>query len=93
MQENDTCKSLFGIIRMMFKDFLVCVIIQLHVIFDFLVDLLFGFYYNGRTKKIPSIKNDLLLMSASELAERIRYLLLFIFLYPYFIILSRIAFI
>ncbi|XP_076664700.1 fatty-acid amide hydrolase 2 isoform X1 [Andrena cerasifolii] len=71
-QENDTCKSLFGIIRMMFKDFLVCVIIQLHAIFDFSVDLLFGFYYNGRAKKIPSIKNDLLLMSASELAEKIR---------------------
>lgn len=57
-------------------DFLKCLIVQLHAIFDFLVDFFFGLYYDQDVKKVPPIRNNLLLMSASELAEKIRYFFL-----------------
>ncbi|XP_076179172.1 fatty-acid amide hydrolase 2 [Ptiloglossa arizonensis] len=59
-------------LRKVSKDFLKWVIIQLHMIFDFLVDLFFGLYYEHSSKKVPPIKNHLLLMSASQLAHNIR---------------------
>ncbi|XP_017752741.1 PREDICTED: fatty-acid amide hydrolase 2-like [Eufriesea mexicana] len=54
------------------KNFLKCLFIQLHIIFDYLIDFIFGLYYNHKKQKVPPIKNNLLLMSASELAEKIR---------------------
>ncbi|XP_053971085.1 fatty-acid amide hydrolase 2-like [Hylaeus volcanicus] len=71
-QKNGTCKTVFKILKKLIKEFLIWLIIQLHMIFDWLVDLLFGFYYDHSAKKVPPIKNDLLLMSASELANQIR---------------------
>lgn len=69
---SDTCKTIFKMLRKVSKDFLKWVIIQLHMIFDFLVDLFFGLYYEHSSKKVPPIKNHLLLMSASQLAHNIR---------------------
>ncbi|XP_043261661.1 fatty-acid amide hydrolase 2-like [Colletes gigas] len=71
-QGNDTCKSTFEVLRMILMDILKWLIIQMHMISDFLVDLFFGFYYWNKSKKLPPIKNNLLLMSASELADNIR---------------------
>lgn len=44
-----------------------------------LIDLIFGLYYKNDIQKVPPIKNNLVLMSASELAEKIRYLINFTF--------------
>ncbi|KZC11579.1 Fatty-acid amide hydrolase 2, partial [Dufourea novaeangliae] len=70
--ENDTCKEVFAVSRKVSKDCLKWLFIQIHVIFDFLVDLFFGLYYDSKARKVPSVKNDLLLMSATQLADKIR---------------------
>ncbi|CAK9821482.1 Fatty-acid amide hydrolase 2 [Anthophora retusa] len=49
-----------------------CLIIQFHAIFDILIDLIYGLLYRCSSQKVPPIKNNLLLMSASELAKEIR---------------------
>lgn len=61
------------------KHFLKCSFIQFHVIFDILIDLIFGLYYKNDIQKVPPIKNNLILLSASELAEKIRYIINFTF--------------
>lgn len=61
------------------KHFLKCSFVQFHIIFDMLIDLIFGLYYKNDIQKVPPIKNNLVLMSASELAEKIRYLINFTF--------------
>lgn len=61
---NDVLRILVKILRYL--------IIQLHAAFDCLVHLIFGLYYDATCKKVPPIKNDILLMSASELANKIR---------------------
>ncbi|XP_003704919.2 fatty-acid amide hydrolase 2 [Megachile rotundata] len=71
-QENNTCKTVCDAIKNLIKYFLKCMIIQFHTVFDYLIDLVFGLYYNNKSQKVPPIKNDLLLMSASQLAEKIR---------------------
>lgn len=71
-QKNGTCTSVIEVSKMIAMDFLKCLIVQLHAIFDFLVDFFFGLYYDQDVKKVPPIRNNLLLMSASELAEKIR---------------------
>ncbi|XP_012273208.1 fatty-acid amide hydrolase 2 isoform X2 [Orussus abietinus] len=53
-------------------DFLRCLIVQLHCFFDCFVDFIFGLYYKGKEKRVPPVKNDLLLDSAIVLAEKIR---------------------
>lgn len=50
-----------------------------------MIDFIFGLYYDHNIQKVPPIKNDLLLTSASELAERIRY---FISLFLYIELLN-----
>ncbi|XP_063990511.1 fatty-acid amide hydrolase 2 [Diachasmimorpha longicaudata] len=49
-----------------------CIVVQLHYIFDCVIDFVFGLYYNGKEEKVPPIKNPILLESAVTLAERIR---------------------
>ncbi|XP_029038887.1 fatty-acid amide hydrolase 2-like [Osmia bicornis bicornis] len=71
-QNNDTCRSVFETFMNFLRYFIKCLIIQFHRLFDCLIDFVFGFYYNNKSKKVPPIKDDLLLMSASELAEKIR---------------------
>ncbi|KAL6424911.1 hypothetical protein ACFW04_010053 [Cataglyphis niger] len=57
---------------MLFCDILRYIIIQLHFLFDCIVDFIFGIYYNRKAKKVPAVKNSLLLESAISLAEKIR---------------------
>ncbi|XP_026669099.1 LOW QUALITY PROTEIN: fatty-acid amide hydrolase 2-like [Ceratina calcarata] len=61
--ENDVLRILVQILRFS--------IIQFHAAFDCLVHLVFGLYYDFNVKKVPPVKNDIVLMSASELAEKI----------------------
>lgn len=62
---RDTAKKLF-------INLLKCIIIQIHFIFDYIVDFMFGLYYDNKAKRVPSVKNPLLLDSAVTLAEKIR---------------------
>lgn len=71
-QENGICQIIFEMSTRILKHFLKCSFIQFHVIFDILIDLIFGLYYKNDIQKVPPIKNNLILMSASELAEKIR---------------------
>ncbi|XP_014467904.1 PREDICTED: fatty-acid amide hydrolase 2-like [Dinoponera quadriceps] len=47
-------------------------IIQLHYFLDYIIDFVFGIYYDKKAKKVPSVKDPLLLESAVSLAEKIR---------------------
>jgi hypothetical protein len=47
-------------------------IIYLHSLFDCFVDFVFGMYYDHKAKRVPPVKNNLLLESAVSLAEKIR---------------------
>lgn len=49
-----------------------CIIVQLHFLFDNIIDFAFGMYYDKKAKKVPPVKNKLLLESAISLAEKIR---------------------
>ncbi|XP_043278396.1 fatty-acid amide hydrolase 2-like isoform X2 [Venturia canescens] len=57
--------------QLLFK-LLCCMVVQLHCIFDYVIDILFGIYYDGKEKKVPAVKNSLLLESGISLAEKIR---------------------
>ncbi|KAK9295004.1 hypothetical protein QLX08_010540 [Tetragonisca angustula] len=72
VQESDKSQTIFEMTIKILKYFLKCLFIQFHIIFDFLVDFIFGLYYDSKIQKVPPVKNNLLLMSASELAEKIR---------------------
>lgn len=71
-KENDACCTVFEMSTKILVHFLRCLFVQFHAVLDFFIDLVFGLYYNNNVQKVPPVKNDLLLMSASELAERIR---------------------
>ncbi|PBC26567.1 Fatty-acid amide hydrolase [Apis cerana cerana] len=71
-QESGICQIIFEMSTRILKHFLKCSFIQFHVIFDILIDLIFGLYYKNDIQKVPPIKNNLILLSASELAEKIR---------------------
>lgn len=66
------CKNVLETSRKVSLDCLKWLLVQVHMIFDFLVDILFGFYYDSKAEKVPPVNNDLLLLSASELAHKIR---------------------
>jgi len=59
-------------IKKLFWDLFRCIIIQLHFFFDSIIDFIFGMYYDKKAKKVPPVKNKLLLESAVSLAEKIR---------------------
>ncbi|XP_071564812.1 fatty-acid amide hydrolase 2 [Temnothorax nylanderi] len=67
-QSQDTLQ----LIKKLCWDLLRCIIVQLHFLFDSIVDLAFGIYYDKKAKKVPPVKNKLLLESAVSLAEKIR---------------------
>nr|XP_033337006.1 fatty-acid amide hydrolase 2-like [Megalopta genalis] len=71
-EDDDTCKDVLEMSRKVSLDCLKWLFVQVHMIFDFLVDILFGFYYDSKAQKVPPVKNDLLLLSATELADKIR---------------------
>ncbi|XP_011634730.1 fatty-acid amide hydrolase 2, partial [Pogonomyrmex barbatus] len=67
-QDQDTLQF----IKNLCWNFLRCMIVQLHFLFDNIIDFVFGIYYDKKVKKVPPIKNKLLLESAVSLAEKIR---------------------
>ncbi|XP_076655334.1 fatty-acid amide hydrolase 2 [Halictus rubicundus] len=71
-KEDDMCKDVLATSRKVSLDCLKWLLVQVHMIFDFIVDILFGFYYDSKAQKVPPVNNDLLLLSASELAHKIR---------------------
>ncbi|XP_017790009.1 PREDICTED: fatty-acid amide hydrolase 2-like isoform X2 [Habropoda laboriosa] len=70
--ESNVGLTMFEMSKGIIKIFLKCLIIRLHVIFDILVDFIYGLFYRYSLQKVPPIKNRLLITSASELAEEIR---------------------
>lgn len=59
-----TLKLLYSLLR--------CIVVQIHILFDCIVDFVFGYYYQGKNKKIQPVDNQLLLDSAVAIAEKIR---------------------
>lgn len=58
--------------KTLFCNILKYIIIQLHYLFDCIIDLVFGVYYDKKAKKVPPVKDPLLLESAISLAHKIR---------------------
>lgn len=58
--------------KMLFLEIIKCIFIQIHCLFDCVVDFLFGLYYDSKAQKVPPIKNDLVLESTKTLAKKIR---------------------
>ncbi|XP_031833199.1 fatty-acid amide hydrolase 2 [Nomia melanderi] len=71
-KDNNTSKDVLEASKKVSMDCLKWLFIQIHMIFDIFVDILFGFFYDGKVRRVPPVKNNLLLMSASELAHKIR---------------------
>ncbi|CAL1678283.1 unnamed protein product [Lasius platythorax] len=71
-EESLQCKDILQLIKKLCCDILRYIIIQIHFYFDCIVDFVFGIYYDSKAKKVPAVKNDLLLESAISLAEKIR---------------------
>ncbi|XP_011875142.1 PREDICTED: fatty-acid amide hydrolase 2 [Vollenhovia emeryi] len=65
-------QSMLQLAKELFWKLLRCIIVQLHFLFDTIVDFAFGMYYDKKAKKVPPVKNKLLLESAVSLAEKIR---------------------
>ncbi|KAJ8673613.1 hypothetical protein QAD02_004875 [Eretmocerus hayati] len=53
-------------------DVIKFIFIQIHALFDCVVDFAFGLYYDSKAKKVPPVKNKLLLESTVSLAKKIR---------------------
>lgn len=67
-RKNESGSSLMKMI----KNFVLFVLVQVHTIYDYVIDVVFGFLYDKKAKRVPPVKNELLLKSASELATKIR---------------------
>lgn len=52
--------------------FLRFVIIQLHFLFDCIVNFIFSLYYDKKANKVPPVEQKILLESAVSLAKMIR---------------------
>ena len=64
--------EMMGNIKKLFWNLVRFLIVQIHWMFDSVVDFAFGLYYSGKQRKVPPIKNKLLLESGVSLAEKIR---------------------
>lgn len=71
-KKKDKNNTMIDNAKKLILDLLRCIIIQVHCIFDYVVDFIFGLYYDNKAKKVPPVKNPLLLQSATALAEKIR---------------------
>ncbi|XP_071649227.1 fatty-acid amide hydrolase 2 [Temnothorax longispinosus] len=71
-KDSPQCQDTLQLVKKLCWDLLRCIIVQLHFLFDSIVDLAFGIYYDKKAKKVPPVKNKLLLESAVSLAEKIR---------------------
>ncbi|XP_015603968.1 fatty-acid amide hydrolase 2 isoform X2 [Cephus cinctus] len=67
-----TKHQVIDVLKKLFCDLLRCFIVQLHALLDFFIDFFCGLYYDKKAKRVPPVKNDLLLDSAVTLAEKIR---------------------
>ncbi|XP_051172930.1 fatty-acid amide hydrolase 2-like isoform X2 [Leptopilina boulardi] len=69
----DTNEGVCGGVKKYLLQFLRCVVVQIHCLFDYAIDLFFEFYYNkNKVKRVSPIKNQLLLESGISLAQKIR---------------------
>ncbi|XP_043470659.1 fatty-acid amide hydrolase 2 [Leptopilina heterotoma] len=64
--------SLSIMLKQMVVDFMKCMIVQIHWLFDIIVDFCFGLYYDSKVQRVPPVKNKLLLESGCSLAKKIR---------------------
>ncbi|EZA54716.1 hypothetical protein DMN91_006814 [Ooceraea biroi] len=71
-KDSGQCKDTVQLAKNLCWKFLRCMIVHLHSLFDCFVDFAFGLYYDNKAKKVPPVKNNLLLESAVSLAEKIR---------------------
>ncbi|XP_076751639.1 fatty-acid amide hydrolase 2 [Xylocopa sonorina] len=71
-QEQAAEPTMFEMLTRIIAQVFKCLFVQVHAVFDCMIDIIFGLFYNYNVEKLPPIKNNLLLMSASELAEKIR---------------------
>ncbi|XP_032663090.1 fatty-acid amide hydrolase 2 [Odontomachus brunneus] len=71
-QNDSKSKNILELIKEFFCRIFNYAIILLHVYFDYFVDFVFGIYYDKKIKKVPPVKNPLLLESSVSLAEKIR---------------------
>jgi len=75
-QDFSQDENIFQFTKKLCWKFLRCMIIYLHSLFDCFIDFVFGMYYDHKAKRVPPVKNNLLLESAVSLAEKIRFKLL-----------------
>ncbi|KAK0083794.1 hypothetical protein PV325_008224 [Microctonus aethiopoides] len=68
-QKPDTTANMM---KKLLCSLLRCTLVQIHCLFDYIVTLIFSFYYWGKANKVPPVDDDLLLDSAIVLAEKIR---------------------
>ncbi|XP_066588942.1 fatty-acid amide hydrolase 2-B-like [Prorops nasuta] len=71
-EDHALCPPMAGSFKNLFFELLHCIIVQIHWLFDCVVDFVFGLIYDSKAKKVPPVKNPLLLESAISLAEKIR---------------------
>ncbi|XP_018373287.1 PREDICTED: fatty-acid amide hydrolase 2 isoform X1 [Trachymyrmex cornetzi] len=71
-KDSPQCQDMSHLAKKWCWNFFRCMIIHLHFIFDSIIDFAFGMYYDKKAKKVPPVKNKLLLESAVSLAEKIR---------------------
>ncbi|XP_011143305.1 fatty-acid amide hydrolase 2 [Harpegnathos saltator] len=74
LQKQDTqeCKNILEFVKKLCFSILKFLIIQLHFFFDRIIDFIFGIFYDKKAKKVPPVKDPLLLESAVSLAKKIR---------------------
>ncbi|KAL0129364.1 hypothetical protein PUN28_004218 [Cardiocondyla obscurior] len=71
-KESSESQDTLQLIKKLCWRLLKCIIIQVHFVFDCIVDFVFGMYYDSKAEKVPPVKDELLLESAISLAEKIR---------------------
>ncbi|XP_012527396.1 fatty-acid amide hydrolase 2 [Monomorium pharaonis] len=71
-KDSPQCQDTLQHVKKLCWDLLRCIIVQLHFLFDSIIDFAFSIYYDKKAKKVPPVKNKLLLESAVSLAEKIR---------------------
>ncbi|XP_057332323.1 fatty-acid amide hydrolase 2-like [Microplitis mediator] len=70
--QKEESNSLLKQLKKLLASFLCCFIVQVHCIFDSIINFIFRIYYHGKDKKVSPIDDKLLLESAVDLAEKIR---------------------
>ncbi|XP_058799780.1 fatty-acid amide hydrolase 2 isoform X2 [Phymastichus coffea] len=61
-----------GTFKKLLLEIVKCIFIQVHWLIDYIIDFLFGLYYDTKAQKVPPVKNKLLLESTISIAKKIR---------------------